>query len=52
MYRLIKKCFALFDFNLGYHEKLHVKLLLPGLESGWNSTGSFKYKNHCGENNS
>ncbi|KAE9536609.1 hypothetical protein AGLY_007011 [Aphis glycines] len=35
-----------------YNEKLQVKLLLPGLESGWDSNGSFKYKNRCEENNS
>jgi len=52
MFRFIKKCFALLNLNLGYNEKLQVKLLLPGLESGWDSNGSFKYKNRCGENNS
>lgn len=52
MIRYIKKFFALFDFNLGYNEKHRFKLLLPGVESGWNSNGSFKYKNSCEENNS
>lgn len=52
MFRFIKKCFALLNLNLGYNEKLQVKLLLPGLESGWDSNGSFKYKNRYGENNS
>jgi len=52
MFRYIKKFFALFDFNLGYDEKLRFKFLLPGVESGWNSNGSFKYTNRCGETNS
>jgi len=52
MFRYIKKFFALFEFNLGSDEKLRFKLLLPGVESGWNSNGSFKYKNRCEENNS
>jgi len=52
MIRYIKKFFALFAFNLRYDEKLRFKLLLPGVESGWNSNGSFKYKNSCEENNS
>lgn len=49
MFRYIKKFFGFFNFNFGYDEKLHIKLLLPGMES-WNSNGSFKYKNYCGEN--
>lgn len=52
MIRYIKKFFALFTFNLRYDENLRFKLLLPGVESGWNSNGSFKYKNSCEENNS
>lgn len=52
MFRFIKKCFTLLNLNLEYNEKLQVKLLLPGLESGWDSNGSFKYKNRCEENNS
>jgi len=49
MFRYIKKCFAFFNFNLGYDEKLRIELLLPGMEN-WNSNGSFNYKNCCGEN--
>jgi len=52
MLRYIKRFFALFDFNLGYDEKLNFKILLPGVESGWNSNGSFKYTNRCEETNS
>lgn len=51
MFRYIKKFFALFSFNLEYDEKIRIKLLVPGVESGWNSNGSFKYKNRSGENN-
>lgn len=60
IFRYIKKFLTFFGLGLlgddrdNDNRKLRVKLLLPGLESGWyngNNTGSFKYKNRCEENN-
>lgn len=46
--KYVKKILAFFALsNLGYN-----KLLLPGLENGWNNNGSFKYKNRGEEYNS
>jgi hypothetical protein len=49
IFRYIKKFLTFVGFNLGYDKKLRVKLLPPGVESGWNNNGSFKYKNFGGE---
>lgn len=50
IFRYIKKFITLFGIKFGYDKKLGVKLLLPGMDCGWNNNGSFKYKNRSGEN--
>lgn len=48
--KYIKKCISFLGLSSDYDKKLTVKILVPGVESGWNNNGSFKYKNRVGEN--
>lgn len=49
--KYIKKCLSFLGVNVNRDKKFRIKLLIPGVEGGWNSyVGSFKYKNRGGEN--
>lgn len=49
LFGYIKKILIYFGLDFGHDKKLHVKVLIPGVENGWNNNGSFKYKNLGGE---